>query len=104
MKQTASSWEGIHSPAAVQQDMRNTESSQQIRRPRNPLLKPHPLLDFILERLDLPNDAALCRRLEVKPYYISKIRNRRERVSSELLIALHDETGISIRELKSHLE
>ncbi|WP_143131128.1 bacteriophage CI repressor [Noviherbaspirillum humi] len=104
MEHQAQTWNGTANRPQGQQEDKPAEASIPPNRRRLPWLKPHPLLDFILSRMNLPNDAALCRRLEVKPYYISKVRNRRERVSAELLIALHEETGISIRELKSHLE
>jgi plasmid maintenance system antidote protein VapI len=62
------------------------------------------LLDALIEKLQLKNDAALCRRLEVPPPVISKIRHRKLPVGPTLLIRMHEESGLSIRELKSYLK
>jgi plasmid maintenance system antidote protein VapI len=59
------------------------------------------LLDGVLAHLNLKNDAALGRVLEVAPPLISKIRNARQMVSSALLIRLQEETNLSIRELRA---
>lgn len=61
---------------------------------------PNRLLDAILERLRLKNDAALCRLLEVQPPVISKIRHRRLPVGASMLIRLHEETGLNVRDLR----
>lgn len=67
----------------------------------DPAYNPNQLLDTMLKTMDLKNDAALSRRLGVAPPVISKIRNRRLPVGASLLIRLHEETGMLIRELKS---
>ena len=51
--------------------------------------------------MNLKNDAALSRMLEVAPPIISKIRNRRLPVGASMLIRMHDTSGISIQELRS---
>lgn len=61
---------------------------------------PNRLLDALIERLGLKNDAALCRILEVAPPVISKIRHARLPVGASMLIRMHEETGMSIRELR----
>lgn len=61
---------------------------------------PNRLLDTLLEKMSLKNDAALSRALEVAPPVISKIRHRRLPVGASLLIRMHEYTGISIRELR----
>lgn len=58
------------------------------------------LLDGVLVHLNLKNDAALGRLLEVGPPLLRKIRNARLMVSSALLIRLQEETNLSIRELR----
>lgn len=63
----------------------------------------NPLLDTVIDRLKLRNDAALSRALEVAPPVISKLRHGRLHVGPTLLIRMHEETGLSIRELKSCL-
>lgn len=71
----------------------------------NALLKqadydPNKLLDTLIERLELKNDAALCRVLEVPPPVISKIRHKKLPVGPSMLINMHEVSDLSIRELK----
>lgn len=61
------------------------------------------LLDLVSRRLGCRNDAALARRLELAPPVISKIRNARLPIGPTLLLRLHDETGMGIREIKSYI-
>lgn len=61
---------------------------------------PNRLLDSLIERLKLKNDAALSRALEVAPPVISKIRHRRLPVGASLLIRMHEVSDLSIRELR----
>lgn len=61
---------------------------------------PSKLLDCLITRLSLTNDAALSRALEVSPAVISKIRNRRSPVTAGILICMHEASGLSIRELR----
>lgn len=60
---------------------------------------PNRLLDTLIERFGLKTDAALSRKLEVQAPLISKIRNRHLAVSAYLLLRMHEESGLSIREL-----
>lgn len=62
---------------------------------------PNRLLDTLIERLRLKNDAALSRVLEVAPPVISKIRGYRLAVGPILLISMHEVSGISIKELRA---
>ncbi|MBV0881552.1 hypothetical protein KTQ42_19900 [Noviherbaspirillum sp. L7-7A] len=64
---------------------------------------PNHLLDMILERLKLKNDAALSRALEVAPPVISKIRHRRLPVGASMLIRMHEVTDLSVAELREML-
>jgi plasmid maintenance system antidote protein VapI len=61
---------------------------------------PNHLLDVLIERLNLKNDAALCRALEVAPPVISKIRHRTLPVGASMLIRMHEVSGLSVRELR----
>lgn len=61
---------------------------------------PNHLLDILLDKMRLKNDAALCRLLEIKPPVISKIRHQRVPVGAPLLIRMHELTGMSIRDLR----
>lgn len=62
---------------------------------------PDALLNFIIVKQNLKNDAALARALEVAPPVISKIRHRRLPVGASLLIRMHEMTDLSIRELRN---
>lgn len=61
---------------------------------------PSRLLDTLISRLHLKNDAALARCLEVAPPIISKVRHRRTSVSALLLIRMHEVSELSISELR----
>src|SRR4051795_8890949 len=61
---------------------------------------PNHLLDILIEKLHLKNDAALSRALEVAPPVISKIRHRRLPVGASLLIRMHEVSDLSIRDLR----
>ncbi|MDB5770558.1 MAG: hypothetical protein JWM42_932 [Burkholderia sp.] len=61
---------------------------------------PNRLLDSLIERLRLKNDAALSRVLEVGPPVISKIRHRRLPVGASMLIRMHEVSELSVRELR----
>lgn len=62
---------------------------------------PNKLLDALIEKLGLKNDAALSRALEVAPPVISKVRHRRLPVGASLLIRMHEESGMNVKELRS---
>ncbi|HZX26994.1 MAG TPA: hypothetical protein VFF16_08005 [Telluria sp.] len=62
---------------------------------------PNRLLDTLLERLHLKNDAALSRLLEVEAPTISKIRHGRLRVGAGMLLRMHEVTQLSIDELRN---
>lgn len=61
---------------------------------------PNHLLDILMEKLEAGSDAALARMLHIPPSTISKIRHKQVAVNSALLLAAHEATGISIRELR----
>ena len=61
---------------------------------------PNKLLDTLIERMQLKNDAELCRVLEVQPPIISKIRHRKLNVGATILLRMHEKSNIPIRELK----
>lgn len=61
---------------------------------------PDNLLDAVIDKLKLKNDAALSRALGVAHPVISKIRHRRLPVGASLLIRMHEITDLSIRDLR----
>ena len=62
---------------------------------------PNNLLDTLIDKLHLKNDAALSRALEVAPPVISKIRHRRLPVGASLLLRMQVVSDLSIRELRT---
>lgn len=62
---------------------------------------PNGLLDALIVKMELKNDAALARALEVAPPVISKIRHKKLPVGASMLIRMHEESGLPIRELRS---
>lgn len=65
-----------------------------------PKFNANPLLDAVIERLNLRSDAALCRRIETLPPVISKIRHGRLPLGPALMIRMHEVSGIPIREMR----
>jgi hypothetical protein len=68
-----------------------------------PEYNPNKLLDAMLEKLELKNDAALSRALEIAPPLISKIRHRRLPVGASMLIRMHEVSNLSVMELRELL-
>ncbi len=62
---------------------------------------PNALLDHLIKKLDLKNDAALARTLEVAAPVISKLRHHRLPVGASILISMNEVSGISIQELRA---
>jgi len=69
--------------------------------PETALYNPDKLLDALIARLQLKNDAALSRALEVAPPVISKIRHRTLPIGATILLRMHEISDFSIRELKA---
>lgn len=64
---------------------------------------PNHMLDVLMAKLGVKSDAALARALAVPPSTISKVRSRQMPVNSSLLLAAHEATEISIRDLRALL-
>lgn len=64
---------------------------------------PNYLLDELIKRLNLKNDAALARLLEVAPPVISKIRHHTLPIGATILIRMHEISDLSIRDLREML-
>jgi len=62
---------------------------------------PNRLLDAIIHRLRLKNDAALARSLEVAPAVISKLRHGSVPIGATLLLRMHDVSGLGVNELRA---
>jgi plasmid maintenance system antidote protein VapI len=68
-----------------------------------PPLDQNRLIDYLLEKCGLKNDAALSRHLEVAPPVISKIRHHRLPVGASLTIRIMENCGVSLQEIKALL-
>lgn len=64
---------------------------------------PNDLIDGLIALLKLKNDAALCRLLGVSRPVISRIRHRTLPVTASILLKMHEETGLSVGELRNLL-
>ena len=62
---------------------------------------PNLVLDDLLYRFSLKNDAALSRMLHLRPPIISKLRHHRIRISPFILIRIHEVTQLTIREIRA---
>lgn len=61
---------------------------------------PEKLLDYLIVKLELKNDAALGKRLELASGSISKIRNHKLGISPEFILNVHDESGLTIVKIR----
>lgn len=64
---------------------------------------PNEILDHIIDKLALKNDAALARYLEVAPPVISKMRHNRLPFGAQYIVRLHEKTGWAISNIKAYL-
>ena len=62
---------------------------------------PNRVLDAIINKLRLKNDAALSQVLEVAPPVISKIRHHTLPIGATILLRMHEVSDFSIRELRA---
>jgi hypothetical protein len=62
---------------------------------------PNRVLDAIITKLRLKNDAALSRVLEVAPPVISKIRHNALPIGATILLRMHEVSDYSNRELRA---
>lgn len=59
------------------------------------------LLDALIKRLELKNDAQLSRLLEVEAPTISKLRNGKLSIGASMLLRMHRVSNVSIKELRA---
>jgi plasmid maintenance system antidote protein VapI len=85
---------GLDRTTKGNRQMENSKSSEQFQ------YDPNHLLESLIQKLNLKNDAALSRALEVAPPLISKIRHRRLPVGASLLIRMHEVSDLSIKDLR----
>jgi hypothetical protein len=71
------------------------------RLPEGAQYDPNRVLDAIIVKTGLKNDAALSRALEVAPPVISKIRHSTLPIGATILLRMHEISDYSIRELRA---
>ncbi len=64
------------------------------------LYSPDTLIDRLCAAVGARSYSALGRAIDISPSVLSKVRHRRLAVSSEILLRMHESTGIPIRELR----
>ncbi len=62
--------------------------------------KPGDFLDRLQEEMNCPTDAGLARALELTTSHLSKIRHNKVRMGAGVLLKVHTETGIPLKDLK----
>jgi transcriptional regulator with XRE-family HTH domain len=64
-------------------------------------MKPaHPVIDHLLKRYEIKTDAALAKRLGLKPSAISKIRSGMMSVNPTFILAAHENLGIAVYRIR----
>ncbi|ATQ79277.1 hypothetical protein CR152_32390 (plasmid) [Massilia violaceinigra] len=69
----------------------------------NPAYNVGELLDTVMAKLAVKNDAALSRELGVSPTIVSNIRNVKVALSAAMMIRIHDVADMSITTIRSFL-
>jgi hypothetical protein len=65
----------------------------------NPHYNPDHLLDILQKFLGIQSDRQLTARLGRHPSQLCRIRKRQIPVTAELLVSMHEETGLAVRQL-----
>ena len=60
----------------------------------------HTLFDFLKTEYNISSDRQLCAALGLKPPVLSKIRHGVIGVSGDIMILIHEKTGMSIADIK----
>lgn len=68
------------------------------------IYNPNKVLNAVMDKLGLKNDAQLSRALEVAPPVISKIRHYTLPIGATILLRMHEVSDISIRDLRALME
>ena len=69
----------------------------------NPDYDPDALFDYVSKKLGARSDKQLSQMLGIHQTVISRARNRYKGISSNVLLQIHDATGISIRTMRELL-
>lgn len=67
-------------------------------------MTPHAVLDAVLDITGCKNDAALCRILDISPPILSRVRAGKLGVSSNIILAIHEKTHMSVANIRKLME
>lgn len=67
---------------------------------KSPSYTPNRLINRVAAMLELERDAHLARVLNVYPSDLSRMRSRQRFIDAEMMIRIHDVTGLSIEEIR----
>jgi plasmid maintenance system antidote protein VapI len=67
-------------------------------------LTPHSLLDEVIAKLNAKSDGHLSRLLEIPPPTLSRIRNGKQKPSAEVILCIHEKTGMPVAQIKSLIQ
>lgn len=67
---------------------------------RSEVYEPNRLLDFVKSEIGVETDKKFSSILNVHPSMISKVRQKKTLMSSDMLLSIHDLTGMPIKEIK----
>lgn len=59
------------------------------------------ILDALITRLKVRNDAQLSKALHIDPAMVCKLRSKKTGLSASLIIRMHDVSGMSVNELRA---
>ena len=67
---------------------------------RSQTYEPNRLLDFVKSEIGIETDRKFSSILNVHPSMISKIRQKKTLMNADILLSIHELTGIPIKEIK----
>lgn len=63
-------------------------------------IKHHAVLDAVIRKFGLRNDAHLCKVLGLRPPHVSKVRHGKIESSPDMALAIHEVFGMSFKEMR----
>ncbi len=66
--------------------------------------RPHKLFDFLILELGFETDLIIAKRLKTVPSSISRIRHGKFKVGPTMILAVYDETDLTIEEIRELLK
>jgi hypothetical protein len=71
---------------------------------QDPNYDPNGFIDWLIADVyKVKNDAALAHKIGISPVVISKIRHRKLVVGASMLIDIHEDTGMRVRDIKARM-